>query len=89
MRQAPRSGEDMGPTAPLSCEEAVRLFFAYLDRALAGEPLEALEAHLAACLDCCDRLEFNRKLDAFVKRRLGEEPLPEGIEERIRRRLDG
>jgi anti-sigma factor RsiW len=49
--------------------------------------VEALEAHLEACLDCCERLAFSRKLDAFVKQRLGEAPLPEGIEERLRREL--
>jgi anti-sigma factor (TIGR02949 family) len=74
---------------PLSCEDAVRQFFAYLDRALAGEPLEALQEHLDACLDCCDRLEFSRKLDAFMKSRLGEAPLPEGLEARVRRALQG
>ena len=26
---------------PMSCDEAVRQFFAYLDRALSGEPMEA------------------------------------------------
>ena len=71
----------------LSCEQAVRQFFAYLDRALQGESLEALEAHLEACLDCCNKLEFSRKLDATVKDRLGKAPLPEGVEERIRRAL--
>ena len=69
----------------LSCDEAVRQFFSYLDRALSGEPLESLEAHLEACLDCYDKLQFSRKLDAFVKDRLGETPLPDGIEQRLRR----
>lgn len=73
----------------LTCEEAVRQFFAYLDRALSGEPLEALETHLEACLDCCDKLQFNRRLDAFVRTKLGEANLPEGIEARIRGRLEG
>jgi anti-sigma factor (TIGR02949 family) len=73
----------------LSCEDAVRQFFAYLDRALAGETLEALETHLEACLDCCDRLDFNRRLDRFVKGRLGDAPLPQGVEERIRRAIGG
>jgi anti-sigma factor (TIGR02949 family) len=73
----------------LSCEEAVRQFFAYLDRALSGEPLGTLEEHLAACLDRCDRLDFERKLDAFMRRRLGDAPVPEGIEERIRRLVGG
>jgi anti-sigma factor (TIGR02949 family) len=69
---------------PLSCDAAVSQFFAYLDRALAGEPMEALEAHVEACLDCCERLEFSRELDAFVKDRLGDAPTPAGIEARIK-----
>lgn len=77
----------METTKRLSCDEAVRRFFAYLDRALSGEQLEALEAHLQACLDCCDRLDFGRKLDSFVKERAGDAALPIGLEERIRRAL--
>ena len=72
----------------MNCDEAVKQFFAYLDRALSGEPMEALETHLEACRDCCERLEFSRKLDTFVKHRIGDAPLPDGIEERIRRELD-
>jgi anti-sigma factor (TIGR02949 family) len=72
----------------LTCEQAVRQFFAYLDRALSGEDVEAIEAHLSACLDCCEKLEFSRKLDGFVKSRLADASLPDGFEERIRRALD-
>ena len=71
----------------MSCDDAFRAFFSYLDGACAGEQLEALEAHIAACLDCCDRLEFSRRLDTFVKARMGQAPLPSGAEERIRRAL--
>jgi anti-sigma factor (TIGR02949 family) len=71
----------------MTCEQAVRQFFTYLDRALAGEPLEALEAHLSECLDCCDRLQFSKRVDAFVKGRLGDAPLPEGLEARLRQGL--
>jgi anti-sigma factor (TIGR02949 family) len=74
-------------TARLTCEQAARQLFAYLDRALAGESLEELEKHLEDCLDCCDRLQFNRRLDTFVKARLSEAPLPEGLEARLRRGL--
>jgi anti-sigma factor (TIGR02949 family) len=73
----------------MNCEEALRRLTAYLDQALSGRDLEALEAHIDACLDCCDRLEFSRKLDQVVKKRMGEEALPEGIEQRIRRALAG
>jgi anti-sigma factor (TIGR02949 family) len=72
----------------LTCERAVQQFFAYLDRALTGEAVNELEAHLEACLDCCEKLEFSRKLDTFVRSRLDEGALPGGIEERIRRALD-
>jgi anti-sigma factor (TIGR02949 family) len=72
----------------LSCAEAVTQFFAYLDRALAGEAIENLEAHLEECLSCCDKLAFSRQLDRFVKDRLPDGPLPAGIEARVRRTLD-
>jgi len=71
----------------ITCEEAARQLFAYLDRALEGAPLEALEKHLEDCLDCCDRLQFSRRLDAFMRDRLGEAPLPEGLEVRLRQGL--
>lgn len=71
----------------VSCEEAVRKFFAYLDRALSGEEVELLEAHLQDCLDCCDRLQFNRQVDGVVKARLADGGVPAGVEERLRRRL--
>jgi len=71
----------------MMCEEAVGQFFAYLDRALEGEPLDTFEKHLQECLDCCDRLQFSRRVDAFVRARLDETPLPEGIEARLRQGL--
>jgi anti-sigma factor (TIGR02949 family) len=73
----------------MSCEDAQRRFFAYLDRALEGQEVEEVQAHLEACLECCDRLAFSRRLDSFVRSRLGEAPLPPGIEERIRGALLG
>ena len=86
MCEEARAGEDM-ESRKLTCDQAVEQFFAYLDRALEGEALEALEAHLEACLDCCEKLDFSRKLDRAVKARLEEGPLPEGLEAKIRRVL--
>ena len=44
------SGREVPLETPdaMSCADAQRRFFAYLDRALAGEDVEALEAHLEA-----------------------------------------
>ena len=72
---------------PMTCEQAVRLFFSYIDRVLAGEKLEDLQHHLEACLDCCDRVQFSRQVDAFVRDRIAEEPLPDGLETRLRERI--
>ena len=71
----------------LNCEEAVRQFFTYLDRSLAGEALEDLETHLRECLDCCERLEFSRQVDGFVKARLETGTVPAGLEDRLRKCL--
>jgi len=79
--------EGMDTLRQMSCEEAVREFFAYLDRALSGEPLESLEAHLEECLDCCDRLQFSRQLDSVVKARIDAGTVPAGVEDRLRERL--
>lgn len=67
----------------LTCEQAMQRLFAYLNRALAGEASDEIEAHLQECLDCCDRLEFSRQLDAFVKSRLPDSPVPVDLRTRI------
>ena len=87
MRQAARTGQDMEAMKPLTCEQAAQEFFAYLDRALSGEPLAALEAHLEACVNCCDKLRFRRQLDDFIKTRLPEAVLPADLDAKIRRVL--
>ena len=50
----------------MTCEQAMQQFYAYLDRALSGERLAELNDHLEACLDCCDKLQFSRRLNDFV-----------------------
>lgn len=72
----------------LTCEQAAKQFFAYLDRALSGEVFEDLEAHLEACLNCCDKLAFSGQLDDFVKHHLPDNPVPATLEARVRRALE-
>jgi mycothiol system anti-sigma-R factor len=72
----------------LTCDQVMKQFFAYLDRALSGEPLEDIEQHLEECLSCCDKLAFSRTLDAFVKARVPEGKVPEGLESRVRQALE-
>jgi len=74
-------------TQRMTCNDAMRQFFAYLDRALSGEALEGMEAHLDECLNCCDKLAFSRQLDGFVKERLGSAEPPPDLADRLRQRL--
>ena len=68
---------------PIACSEAMQQFFAYLDRVLSGESLEALEAHLESAWRAGIGLEFTRKLDAFVKESVRHTSMPLGLEERL------
>jgi len=73
---------------PLSCAQATRQFSAYLGGILSGAPRTNLEAHLDACLVCCDALAFSRAFDDFLKRQWEEAPVPESLEARVRLALD-
>jgi anti-sigma factor (TIGR02949 family) len=71
----------------LTCEQAVAQLFAYLDHALESETLGDFETHVEACLSCCDKLAFSRELDAFVKSRLPDVAVPDGLQARIQHTL--
>ncbi len=87
MCKTARTDKDVEAMTGMTCGDAMKQFFAYLDRVLSGEPLEAFESHLEECLSCCDKLEFSRQLDSFVKARLGDAAPPSGLEARIRQVL--
>ena len=72
---------------PLTCDQVMKQFFAYLDGALSGEPVDQIEEHLEECLSCCDKLAFSRQVDTFVKARVPEGKVPEGFEARVRQAL--
>lgn len=67
----------------MTCDEAVRSFLAYLDQALKGRKLEDLENHLNHCIDCCDHLEFTRRVNAFVGVKVANEEVPPDLVSRI------
>jgi anti-sigma factor (TIGR02949 family) len=50
----------------ISCAEATRRLWEYLD-ATVDEPIrEAIEEHLARCRRCCGELEFAKELRGFL-----------------------
>jgi anti-sigma factor (TIGR02949 family) len=72
---------------PLTCPQAAGQLYPYLDGAMTGESRAVLEAHLDGCPSCADRLAFSRALEATVRRRLREEPVPPGLRARVRQAL--
>jgi anti-sigma factor (TIGR02949 family) len=51
----------------ISCGEAVRRLWEYLDSALAADDHRELERHLAFCVRCCGELEFARELQRRLR----------------------
>ncbi len=67
----------------LSCEEALRMLFAYLDGELEEREHHDVDQHLRACRSCFSRAEFEGRLKAHLAE-LRAQPVPTEFESRIR-----
>ncbi len=72
----------MTETEIRSCEEALRLLAAYLDRELEPSGSRQLERHLEICRSCYSRAEFERRLKDRIAE-LGREPVHAGLADRV------
>ena len=71
----------------ISCQETLRRFFDYLNRELSEISASEVEAHLAECRKCYDRMEFEKRFNGFVATELDRESRSElraNLLERIR-----
>jgi anti-sigma factor (TIGR02949 family) len=50
----------------ISCSDAVRQLWEYLDGAVGEADREAIEEHLGACKRCCGEAEFADELRKFL-----------------------
>ncbi len=66
-----------------SCEEALQLLAAYLDRELDAATRARLDQHLETCRSCYSRSEFEKQLKAKVVA-LGREPVSPTLAARVR-----
>jgi anti-sigma factor (TIGR02949 family) len=71
----------------ISCSEAVRHLWEYLDQGLADDDHRAVEDHLAFCVQCCGELEFARELRRLL-RTAGADELPSEVAARLERFID-
>lgn len=56
----------MGDERLISCSDAVKQLWRYLDETLEPAERENVEHHLAFCRRCCGELEFAREMHAFL-----------------------
>jgi anti-sigma factor (TIGR02949 family) len=71
----------------ISCDEAVRQLWDYLDRTLSPADLVAVEGHLAFCRRCCGEVEFARELRSFLASRAAG-GVPADVRSRLERFID-
>ena len=71
----------------ITCEEALRLLAAHLDRELETHQHEDVERHLTRCRSCYSRAEFERGLKSELAT-LRAQPVRSAFEERIRGLID-
>lgn len=70
----------------ISCSEAVRDLWNYLDGLVDESERAAVEEHLSVCRRCCGELEFAEELRGFLARNADEE-LPPAVHARLRATL--
>ena len=66
----------------ITCAEAVRQLWDYLDGVVDDSRRELVEEHLAFCRRCCGELEFAEELRAFLTRHAADE-LPADVRARL------
>jgi anti-sigma factor (TIGR02949 family) len=71
----------------ITCEEAVRRLWEYLDGTLAHEERRAIDEHLAFCRRCCGEAEFAEELRK-VLRSSADLELPDEVRARLTATLD-
>ncbi|MBA0124175.1 zf-HC2 domain-containing protein [Haloechinothrix sp. YIM 98757] len=71
----------------ISCSEAVRQLWEYLDGLVGDRELESIEAHLARCRRCCGELEFARELRGTLER-ASEVDVPDAVLRRLTQTLE-
>jgi len=71
----------------ITCADAVKQLWEYLDGVLAEEDQAAIEEHLSFCRRCCGEVEFAEELRGFLARGPAEE-IPDEVRSRLIATLD-
>jgi mycothiol system anti-sigma-R factor len=66
----------------ITCAEAVKQLWEYLDGTLADGDRAAIEEHLSFCRRCCGEVEFAEELRGFLAREAADE-IPNDVRMRL------
>jgi mycothiol system anti-sigma-R factor len=72
----------------ISCSEATKQLWEYLDAMVDEATREVIEEHLTRCRRCCGELEFAKELRRFLADSRRED-LPEDVRRRLNETLEG
>lgn len=67
----------------ITCAEAVKQLWDYLDGQVEESQRGLVEEHLSFCRRCCGEVEFAEELRAFLAGHGGEEELPADVRARL------
>lgn len=71
----------------ISCSDAVRLLWDYLDDAVGAEDGAAIQEHLSVCMRCCGEAEFAGELRKFLAGHATQD-LPPAVRRRLLAAID-
>lgn len=71
----------------ITCTEATRRLWEYLDGSLPSTDVRTLEEHLDRCRTCCGELEFAKELRRFLTRAADMDVRPDVLS-RLRRTVE-
>jgi mycothiol system anti-sigma-R factor len=71
----------------ITCAEAIRQLWDYLDEVVDESQRRLVEEHLAFCRRCCGELEFAEELRRFLASHANDD-LPDGVRARLTATLD-
>lgn len=69
----------------ITCTEAVKQFWQYLDDDLGPKQQQLVDEHLGICRQCCGELEFARLLQGVLDDQRSVDELPAEVRERMAR----
>ena len=71
----------------ISCSQAVKQLWDYIEGAVEGPQRAALEEHLSVCRRCCGEMEFGEELKTFLAE-YGDVELPDYVRQRLTSFID-